>query len=191
MKPLPGRSPSTRIMALVCGALLAFTSAANVAIAGELTDAPVTTSLEAVRPLLVRTCLGCHDNATAAGGFSVEGMTDGADRRDRDRLIRAHDRVKAGEMPPEQDELPDRSRQDLVAALADCLDVADRADIRANGRVPLRRLNRHELEQSLRTLLELPDLDVADLLPEDSLRDGFPKSAEGLELSRLQFTGTL
>lgn len=191
MKPLPGRSPSTRIMALVCGALLAFTGAANVAIAGELIDAPMTTSLEAVRPLLVRTCLGCHDNATAAGGFSVEGMTDGADRRDRDRLIRAHDRVKAGEMPPEQDDLPGRSREDLVAALAECLDVADRVDIQANGRVPLRRLNRHELEQSLRTLLELPDLDVADLLPEDSLRDGFPKSAEGLELSRLQFTGTL
>jgi mono/diheme cytochrome c family protein len=183
-------------MALVCGALLAFASAAGGAIAGEPTDAPVTvsleaTSLEAVRPLLVTTCLGCHDNATSAGGFSVEGMTDWGDRGDRDRLIRAHDRVKAGEMPPEQDTLPDRSRQDLVAALAECLDVADRADIQANGRVPLRRLNRHELEQSLRTLLELPDLDVADLLPEDGLRDGFPKSAEGLELSRLQFTGTL
>ena len=191
MKPLPARSPSTRFMALVCGALLAFTRAADVAIAGEPIDAPVTTSLEAVRPRLVRACLGCHDNATAAGGFSVEGITDGADRRVRERLIRAHDRVKTGEMPPERDELPDRSRQELVAALADCLDSADRADIQTNGRAPLRRLNRHELEQSLRTLLDLPDLDVADLLPEDSLRDGFPKSAEGLELSRLQLTGTL
>ena len=178
-------------MALVCGALLAFTGAANVAIAGELIDAQGTTSLEAVRPLLVRTCLGCHDNATAAGGFSVEGMADGADQRDRDRLIRAHDRVKTGEMPPEPDSLADDARRELVAGLGTVIDVADRADIRANGRVPLRRLNRHELEQSLRTLLELPDLDVADLLPEDGLRDGFPKSAEGLELSRLQIEGTL
>lgn len=196
MKSLPGRSPSTCFIAsasvaAVSVAVLAVWSMAGGAIAGEPNDAPVSPSLEAVRPLLVRTCLGCHDHATASGGFSIEGLADGGDRRDRDRLIRAHDRVKAGEMPPEQDALPDRSRQELVAALAECLDIADRADIRANGRVPLRRLNRHELEQSLRTLLELPDLDVADLLPEDGLRDGFPKSAEGLELSRIQIEGTL
>ncbi|MFM7249566.1 MAG: DUF1592 domain-containing protein [Planctomycetaceae bacterium] len=148
-------------------------------------------ALAGVTPLLRVACGGCHDAATAAGGFSMPTEWDPAEPRVLDRLVRMHDRVRSDEMPPVPGELAPADRRALVAALAAAAGRADLAAIRAGGRVPLRRLNRHEFEQALRTLLELPDLDVADLLPEDRLRDGFPKSAEGLDLSRLQVEGTL
>ena len=166
------------------------------AVAAVVSSAPRATAEDRLAPLLpgiTAACGTCHAGPDPAGGLAIEGLfhsadsaasADSADRAVRELLVRMHDRVAAGEMPPEPDSLAVDARRELVAALGSVIDVADRADIRANGRVPLRRLNRHELEQSLRTVLELPDLDVADLLPEDSLRDGFPKSAEGLDLSR-------
>lgn len=150
--------------------------------------------------LLRRSCGGCHDATTAAGGFSIESIEsiaaletlDGPlDGMARERLARMHDRVRSGEMPPPPEVLPDDDRRALLGSLAGIVTAADLAAIRSDGRVPLRRLNRQEFEQALRTILELPDLDVADLLPEDRLRDGFPKSAEGLELSRIQVEGIL
>ena len=144
-----------------------------------------------IKRLIVSACADCHDGQTAAGGLSVEALGDASSPGQIERLVRMHDRVRDGEMPPQREDLDDTLRAELVAALAGVVESVDRADIRVNGRVPLRRLNRHEFEQTLRTSLDLPDLDVADLLPDDSLRDGFPKSAAGLELSRLQIEGTL
>ena len=183
------RPPTIAIAAALRGGLVLLLAFGGRSAAGQPLAADAT--LGGVLTLVQRTCGGCHDAATAAGGLSLDDLDEPLDGPVRSQLVRMHDRVATGEMPPEPDSLADDARRELVAALSSVIDVADRADIRANGRVPLRRLNRHELEQSLRTLLELPDLDVADLLPEDGLRDGFPKSAEGLELSRLQFTGTL
>ena len=172
-------------------------------VAAVVSSAPRARAEDRLAPLLpvvTAACGTCHAGPEPAGGLSIEGLfhsadpaasADSADRAVRELLVRMHDRVATGEMPPEPDSLADDARRELVSALGTVIDAADRADIRAEGRVGLRRLNRHELEQSLRTLLELPDLDVADLLPEDRLRDGFPKSAEGLDLSRPQLEGTL
>jgi len=145
--------------------------------------------LASLRESLERSCGGCHDAATASGGLSLDALADPADPAVLERLTRMHDRVRAGEMPPAPGELTTLDRDAMVSALERVVTAADLADIRAHGRVPLRRLNRHEFEQSLRTLLELPDLDVADRLPDERLRDGFPKSADGLEISRLHVEG--
>ena len=172
-------------------------------LAAVVSSAPWATAedrLASLLPGITAACGTCHAGPEPAGGLAIEGLfhsadsaasADAADRVVRNLLVRMHDRVATGEMPPEPESLADDARRELVAALGSVIDLADRADIRAAGRVGLRRLNRHELEQSLRTVLELPDLDVADLLPEDRLRDGFPKSAEGLDLSRPQLEGTL
>ena len=154
-------------------------------------EAASATALAPLRGLLRASCGGCHDSTTASGGLSIDGLHDPSEAAVRERLARMHDRVRAGEMPPSPDELAADDRAALESTLARVVTDADLADIRAHGRVPLRRLNRHEFEQSLRTILELPDLDVADRLPEERLRDGFPKSADGLEISRLQVEGTL
>ena len=94
-----------------------------------------------------------------------------------------HDRVAKGQMPPDAGDLPEPQRKALLAALSQMLTDADHAAIFADGRVPLRRLNRVEYEQTLRDILALPTLDIADGLPEDRVRDGFNKSAEGLDFS--------
>jgi mono/diheme cytochrome c family protein len=142
--------------------------------------------------LLASSCLGCHDADTAAGGLAIPALGgDLSDAAVRETFALMHDRVAKGQMPPEAGDLADDERAALVAALADLVDRADRTDVAANGRVPLRRLNRHEYEHTLRDVLQLPHLDVGDRLPEDRTRDGFNKSAEGLDFSRIQLDAAL
>jgi len=138
------------------------------------------------------TCLDCHDADTAAGKLVIPALgTDLSHAGVRDAFALMHDRVATGRMPPDAGDLPDGRRAALVATLSTLVGDADRADVLANGRVPLRRLNRHEYEQTLRDVLLLPDLDVGDRLPEDRTRDGFNKSAEGLDFSRIQLEAAL
>jgi hypothetical protein len=146
----------------------------------------------AFEPLLRQNCGVCHTGAACEGGLDLDAV--GFDLRSaavRDRITLMHDRVAAGHMPPDPADLPDPARTDLLAALQSALTVADAAAIRTEGRVPLRRLNRREYQQVLRDLLRLPLLDIADQLPEDRVRDGFNRSAEGLDFSRIQLAATL
>ena len=66
------------------------------------------------------------------------------------RWIRIHDRVQAGEMPPEPSDLPADQREILVRSLAAALHDADMKDVEQLGRGPMRRLNRNEYQQNLR-----------------------------------------
>jgi hypothetical protein len=56
-------------------------------------------------------------------------------------------------------------------------------------RAAIRRLSRREHENTLRDLLDLPGLDVREMLPEDGRAHGFDKSADGLELSAVHIAG--
>ena len=142
--------------------------------------------------LRAASCLDCHDADTAAGKLVIPALgPDLGVAAVRDAFALMHDRVAKRQMPPEAGDLPDGERAALVAALAAAVERADRADVAANGRVPLRRLNRREYEQTLRDVLLLPDLDVGDRLPEDRTRDGFNTSAEGLDFSRIQLEAAL
>jgi hypothetical protein len=145
-----------------------------------------------VVPLLVQACGGCHAGGAAEGGLDLDAVGfDLADATVRDRFVLMHDRVARGEMPPDAADLAPADRARLRAALGDALEAADRRAIAAEGRVPLRRLNRLEYQQTLRDVLALPALDIADRLPEDRVRDGFTRSAEGLDFSRIQLDATL
>ncbi len=155
--------------------------------AGRVTAAPAE-----VRQLVLHACGDCHANGAAEGGLDLDRIGfDLAVDATRGRFAVMHDRVAKGQMPPDPDELPNRERQQLLTELATSLAVADRTAILAAGRVPLRRLNRREYQQTLRDILALPLLDVADRLPEDRVRDGFNKSAEGLDFSRIQLAAML
>jgi hypothetical protein len=143
-------------------------------------------------PLVMETCGVCHAGGATEGGLDLDrlgfNLTDAAVR---DRFALMHDRVQNGQMPPDAADLPPTDREHLRTALAAAIEAADRAAIDADGRVPLRRLNRLEYQQTLRDVLALPLLDVGDRLPEDRVRDGFNKSAEGLDFSRIQLAATL
>ncbi|MCB9922140.1 MAG: DUF1592 domain-containing protein [Planctomycetaceae bacterium] len=142
--------------------------------------------------LLKNTCLDCHDGAAAEGGLDLASLAFTLDDRGlRDRWALIHDRIHAGEMPPDPQGLSDTDRQTLLNTLSDAIAKADRVDVITNGRGPLRRLTREEYEQNLRDILKLPLLDIRDMLPEDREAHRFNKTATALDMSRVQLAAYL
>lgn len=147
---------------------------------------------ESLDKLIRQSCLDCHDGESAEGGLDLASLAFTLDDRGlRDRWILIHDRIHAGEMPPDPQELSDPDRQTLLTTLNDAIVEADRADVIANGRGPLRRLTREEYEQNLRDVLQLPLLDIRDMLPEDREAHRFNKTATALDMSRVQLAAYL
>ncbi len=143
-------------------------------------------------PRLMESCFGCHDSATAEGGLDLTALR--FDLRDpalRERWTRIHDRVEQGEMPPKGSDFSPEHRQELTKHLASAIHEADHADVAASGRGPLRRLNRDEYEQNLRDVLQLPNLDIRDLLPEDREGLRLNKTSAALDISRVQLMAYL
>lgn len=144
------------------------------------------------RTLVLTHCIDCHDGPAAEAGLDLTSLPFELDQRKvRERWIRIHDRVESGEMPPDPTTLDANQRQSLVKTLSDAIRSADLADIAANGRGPLRRLNRDEFQQNLRDVLQVPSLDIRDMLPEDREEHLFNKSASALDMSRVQLAAYL
>ena len=147
---------------------------------------------EPLGKLIRQTCLDCHNGDSAEGGLDLASLTFKLDDRElRDRWILIHDRIRAGEMPPDPTGLSEPDRQTLLNALNDLIAKADRGDVIANGRGPLRRLTREEFEQNLRDVLKLPLLDIRDMLPEDRVVFRCNKTATALDMSRVQLAAYL
>ena len=139
-------------------------------------------------------CLDCHDDTSSKGELDLLELSLAPDNpENRDRWILIYDRVKKGEMPPPEkaERLSDGERKDLLVPLYKTLVEADRADVIANGRGLLRRLTRDEYENNLRDLLKLPYLDIKNRLPEDRNSNGYTKSSETLDMSRVQMAAYL
>jgi len=143
-------------------------------------------------PQIEKSCLECHDKDTTKGSLDLTALPfDLTNPSTRERWIRIYDRVEKGEMPPKPEDLPQAERTALVKSLATSITAADHADILAHGRGPLRRLNRDEYEQNLRDILQLPDLDIRDILPEDREGHRFNKTTDMLDMSRVQLVAYL
>lgn len=148
--------------------------------------------LAAVPPQLAQSCVPCHSPETTEGGLDLTKLSfDLGDRSVRDRWIRIHDRVEKGEMPPATEEFPQEARAALVSSLKVAIHDADRAEVARSGRGPMRRLNRDEYQQNLRDVLELPSLDIRDMLPADRESHHFNKTSESLDISRVQLAAYL
>jgi hypothetical protein len=142
--------------------------------------------------LISKSCHGCHSGKSARSGLDLSALSfDLANRATRERWIRIHDRIEKGEMPPKGVTFAPKDRTALLAQLEPLLYAADLADVRKNGRGPIRRLNRDEYEQDLRDLLQLPNLDIRDMLPEDREAHHFNKVSETLDMSRVQLAAYL
>ncbi len=147
---------------------------------------------EPLGELLRQTCFDCHEGAAAEGGLNLASLAWTLDDRElRDRWILIHDRIRSGEMPPDSAMLSDPDRQTMLKALNDTIARAERADVITNGRGPLRRLTREEYEQNLRDVLQMPLLDIRDMLPEDRESHRFNKTATALDMSRVQLAAYL
>ncbi|MEP7361884.1 MAG: DUF1592 domain-containing protein [Acidobacteriota bacterium] len=139
-----------------------------------------------------QTCTGCHNQKTKMGGLDLVSLPfQLSDRANRDRWIHIHDRIEKGEMPPKGVALAAAQRAAMVKELGAALHEADLAEVTALGRGPMRRLNRDEYEQELRDILQLPNLDIRDMLPEDREAHHFNKVSETLDMSRVQLTAYL
>jgi hypothetical protein len=143
-------------------------------------------------PQIEQSCIECHDDETKKGGLDLTALKfDLADGAARERWVRVFDRVEKVEMPPKSGDMSAEDRAALVKVLDASLYEADRAEVLAQGRGPLRRLNRDEYEQNLRDVLQLPSLDIRDMLPEDREGHHFNKTSETLDMSRVQLTAYL
>ena len=145
-----------------------------------------------VDEVIQTTCVECHNKQTSEGGLDLASLPFELSKLENQlRWIRIHDRVQAGEMPPEPSDLPADQREILVRSLAAALHDADMKDVEQLGRGPMRRLNRNEYQQNLRDVLSLPTLDIRDMLPEDRESCHFNKTAEVLDISRVQLAAYL
>jgi mono/diheme cytochrome c family protein len=136
-----------------------------------------------VRAILQRHCVTCHGPKKAEAELRLDKLTDHfSDTAVRDRWLALVKRVEAGEMPPKGKPRPTKNE---IQALAQWVqDNAHAAFARraAAGRVVLRRLNRVEYENTVRDLLGI-EVELKDLLPEDTSAHGFDNVGDALHVS--------
>ena len=138
------------------------------------------------------TCLDCHSGEEAEAGLDLGSLKfDLNDRVRREKWIKVHDRVAAGEMPPADDQdLDAKKRREFLSELSTSLTRAVRADQMVHGRGVARRLNRVEYETALSDLLGL-SLRIQEHLPADGKRYGFDTVGAGLNVSSVQMEAYL
>lgn len=137
-------------------------------------------SAKTIESFLRTYCFDCHGHGGDEGGLDLEQLdSDFGDEATFVRWQRIHDRVEAGEMPPESGQQPAaEQRAAFVQSLASQL---SQAHSERKGTV-LRRLNRREYQNTLNDLFGT-QLDLAAMLPEDGLADEFSNVGESLNIS--------
>ena len=139
-------------------------------------------SPEAQQALVDQYCLWCHDDLEKSGDLSMSGLdlTDvGQNTEIVEMMIR---KLRAGMMPPLGQPRPDaQTLEAFVTSMEAGIDRAAAANPNP-GRRSLARLNRIEYANSIRELLGI-EVDVAALLPPDSMGHGFDNMAEALSIS--------
>ena len=145
-----------------------------------------------VGELIKQTCVECHNEETSEGGLNLASVAWKLNNKEvRQRWVQIHDRIAAGEMPPEKDSLSQKDRLTLLKVLSTAIHHSDFAEVSTEGRGPMRRLTRREYEQNLRDLLALPHLDIRDMLPADREKQHCNKVADFLDISRIQMDAYL
>jgi mono/diheme cytochrome c family protein len=169
--------------AIVAGSfLIAFLTAPTSLLAQEDTRPPLTVQF------IKNHCADCHDDATRKGGLNLLDLGyrpgDGANLA---TWVRVHDRVKAGEMPPNKKPRPEPAELTaFVRSLAATLTTSGQAIVERDGRAMKRRLNRYEYENTLRDLFQVPWVQIRNRLPEDGEAHRYNKLGEALDVSHVQ-----
>ena len=130
------------------------------------------------RPLLARHCVECHRGDKPKGNLRLDNLTlDLADAVTRQHWTAVVERLRAGEMPPqEKARPPEKEVQALTDWLAPRVTAADAAARAAQGRVVLRRLNRVEYENTVNDLLGIK-VSLKEHFPADGSANGFDNAA--------------
>jgi hypothetical protein len=120
------------------------------------------------RALLKENCQSCHGPEKQKGKFRVDNLPAVIRTvEEAERWQKVLNAMNSAEMPPEEEKQPDPSKKaDFLEDLAQVMVTARRTLGDQKGVIALRRLNRREYRNTLRTLLGV-DLDVSEL-PSDT-----------------------
>ena len=130
-----------------------------------------------VRPLIDAHCIECHGADVQKGKLRLDGEVS------MKTWIKVHDRIAAGEMPPKKSEQPPQAlRDESLKILRESLHAASVEQQHTQGRVPIRRLNGTEYENTVRELTGTR-VKLKDLLPADNSAGGFDNVSAVLDLS--------
>jgi mono/diheme cytochrome c family protein len=139
-------------------------------------------SAPAVRAVLDKYCVTCHNQRTKTAGLALDALdllrVNGHEEA-WEKVVR---KIRTGAMPPAMLPRPDKDTgESVVGWLETELDRA--ANDHPNpGRPALHRLNRSEYRNAIRDLLDL-EIEAASLLPADNAGHGFDNNADALSLS--------
>ena len=139
-------------------------------------------SPEAQQALVDQYCLWCHDDVEKSGDLSMSELDLTNEGQPTDIVEKMIRKLRAGMMPPLGQPRPDaRTLEAFVTSMEVGVDRAAAASPNP-GRRALARLNRVEYANSIRELLGI-GVDVAALLPPDSMGHGFDNMADALSIS--------
>jgi hypothetical protein len=140
-----------------------------------------------VRRGVAAACLSCHTGKSASGGLDLSRLAwKPSDSANFALWSAVHDRVAAGEMPPPGGGMWSKSgKASFLGALNRQLVDLDRRRSGNEGRSTWRRMNRYEYENTLRDILEVPWVQVREMLPEDGTRHRFNKVSDALDVSHV------
>ena len=177
---LPGLkiSPAHMRLAAVPLSLLAVASAAG------QTAAPPAGFDTAVKPILTKSCLPCHNERLASGSLNLQGLTTHASiLQHRDEWERVLQKIRTGEMPPKGIPRPPSAQVDaLMGFVKEEFARADKNVRPDPGRVTARRLNRAEYTNTIRDLLGV-DFRADKEFPTDDSGHGFDNIGDVLTIS--------
>ncbi len=140
-----------------------------------------------ISPLLKQYCVRCHGAEKAEGKLRIDRLTaDFTQRENAAAWIEVRNRINLGEMPPDGEKQPPvESIEKLSRWIAARLRGAEQAQTGSDGRVLLRRMNRHEYTNTIADLLSMKfpsGESPLDVLPPDGTAEGFDKVSTALLL---------
>ena len=138
--------------------------------------------------LMKQHCGKCHLGADAESEFTLTALGETPTRDSLQHWLNSLDRVKAGEMPPEDEsKLTDADRRKLITYLRQQLKTFDRSQSDAKPVAMPRRMNNREFARSIADVLLIEDVGThlpTDNLIGDSLHHGFDTHAKTLSFSK-------
>jgi mono/diheme cytochrome c family protein len=134
--------------------------------------------------LMGQYCRECHSGEKPKGDFRIDSLTqDFNNKANRERWLAVSEQLKAGTMPPKaKPRPPAKEAAALTEWIRGRVEAVEGARGTTQGRVPMRRLNRAEYENTVRDLLGV-DLDLKEVLPPDVSVNGFDNGSEALHVS--------
>ena len=143
---------------------------------------------QVVLPFVQENCYKCHGNGKSKGDLKLDAFQQVATMRENPKVWDSVlERIRAGEMPPSDEDQPEAEAKVTAVATIDNLLAALEDPAKAPKHMAVRRLNRVEYVNTVRDLLDLPNFQAGEDFPKDETGYGFDNIANLLSVSPLLF----